>query len=110
MREVAAGGGFCFGSAGGSGWESLILASAESSLRPEGRRRAGSFLRGEGLPGQNKVAVQDAERNMAFRTGGGRLRSRGKWDDLRPARGENDDRSGGWLARGRLRRGERLIE
>src|SRR5664280_263098 len=110
MREVAARRGFSFGRAGRGGWEILILASTESSLRPEGRRRAGSFLRGEGLPGQNKAAVQETERNMASRSGGGRLRSRGKGDDLRPARGENDDWSGGWLARGRPRRGERLIE
>jgi hypothetical protein len=110
MREVAARRGFCFGRAGGGGWESLILASAESSLRPEGRRRAGSFLRGERLPGQNKAAVQDAERSVASWIGGGRRRGCGKWDELRPARGENDDRSGGWPAYGRLRRGERLIE
>jgi len=54
--------------------------------------------------------VQDAERSVASWIGGGRRRGCGKWDELRPARGENDDRSGGWPAYGRLRPGERLIE
>jgi hypothetical protein len=67
-------------------------------------------LHGEGLPGQNKAAAQETERRVAFRTGGGKLHGRGKRDDLRQARGENYDRSDGWLGRGRLRFGERLIE